>query len=43
MNAPTVRSGFQSGQSASKPAQLFMYVEDARAQYRRALEAGGRP
>jgi PhnB protein len=27
------------GQGASKPAQLFMYVEDA--QYRRALEAGG--
>ena len=90
MNAPTVRSGFQSvvpylaiqraaqlvdylvtafgaqrtyrspsgthfevrignsmvmigevGPGASKPAQLFMYVEDAHAQYSRALEAGG--
>ena len=28
------------GQGAPKPAQLFMYVEDARAFYLRALKAG---
>ncbi len=28
------------GQGAPKPAQLFMYVEDSRAVYLRALEAG---